>query len=144
MPSRHPPAGTSRRQAPHGRQLDDKPAKSARGTGHQDRLPGGRAEQVQGLALAGGPRRYSDLCRVIAGVSQKMLTQTLRTLERDGLVSRTMTSAVPVRVDYALTPLGDSLMPAVTAIKTWAEGHIDEIKASRADYDGHTAAGPNP
>jgi len=96
------------------------------------------------VALAGGPLRYSDLCRVIAGVSQKMLTQTLRTLERDGLVSRTMTPAVPVRVDYALTPLGDSLMPAVTAIKTWAEGHIDEIKASRADYDGHTAAGPNP
>jgi DNA-binding HxlR family transcriptional regulator len=73
-----------------------------------------------------------------------MLTQTLRTLERDGLVSRTMTPAVPVRVDYALTPLGDSLMPAVNAIKSWAEGHIDEINASRAEYDGRTAAGPNP
>jgi HxlR-like helix-turn-helix len=52
--------------------------------------------------------------------------------------------AVPVRVDYALTPLGDSLMPAVNAVKSWAEGHIDEIKASRAEYDGRTAAGPNP
>jgi DNA-binding HxlR family transcriptional regulator len=95
------------------------------------------------VALAGGPLRYSHLCRVIAGVSQKMLTQTLRTLERDGLVSRTMTPAVPVRVDYAVTPLGDSLMPAVNAIKSWAEGHIDEIKASRAEYDGRAETGPN-
>ena len=94
------------------------------------------------VALAGGPLRYSDLCRVIAGVSQKMLTQTLRTLERDGLVSRTMTPAVPVRVDYALTPLGGSLMPAVDAVKTWAEEHIDAINASRAGYDERTGAGP--
>src|SRR6266700_1578571 len=62
------------------------------------------------VALAGGTLRYSELCRLIAGVSQKMLTQTLRTLERDGLVSRTMTPSVPVRVDYTLTPLGESLM----------------------------------
>src|SRR3712207_85026 len=55
-------------------------------------------------ALADGPRRYNDLARKIAGVSQKMLTQTLRSLERDGLVSRTVIPAVPVRVDYALTP----------------------------------------
>jgi DNA-binding HxlR family transcriptional regulator len=96
------------------------------------------------VALSGGPLRYSDLCRVIAGVSQKMLTQTLRSLERDGLVARTMTPAVPVRVDYALTPLGDSLMPAVNAVKTWAEEHIDAINASRAEYDGRTAAGVNP
>src|SRR5215469_7866973 len=87
------------------------------------------------VALADGTKRYSDLCRVIAGVSQKMLTQTLRTLERDGLVARTATLAVPVRVDYALTPLGESLMPAVNAIKSWAEEHIAEIEASRAGYD---------
>jgi DNA-binding HxlR family transcriptional regulator len=93
------------------------------------------------VALAGGTLRYSDLCRIIAGVSQKMLTQTLRALERDGLVSRTMTPGVPVRVDYALTPLGGSLMPAVNAIKTWAEDHIGEIEASRAVYDGRTVAG---
>src|SRR5687767_13276792 len=62
-------------------------------------------------ALAGGPRRYSELSRTIAGVSEKMLTQTLRTLERDGLVSRRMALSVPVRVDYALTPLGESLLP---------------------------------
>jgi DNA-binding HxlR family transcriptional regulator len=92
------------------------------------------------VALAGGALRYSDLCRAIAGVSQKMLTQTLRTLERDGLVVRTMTPAVPVRVSYALTPLGESLMPTLQAIKTWAETHIGEIHASRAAYDDRTAS----
>ena len=94
------------------------------------------------VALADGALRYSDLCRVIAGVSQKMLTQTLRTLERDGLVARTVTPSVPLRVDYALTPLGQSLMPAVNAVKTWSEQHIGEIQASRAAYDGRTAAPP--
>jgi DNA-binding HxlR family transcriptional regulator len=92
------------------------------------------------VALADGPLRYSALCRVIAGVSQKMLTQTLRTLERDGLVARTVTPAVPARVDYALTPLGEGLMPAVNAVKAWAEQHIDEIEVSRAAYDGRAAA----
>jgi DNA-binding HxlR family transcriptional regulator len=89
-------------------------------------------------ALAGGPLRYSDLGRIIAGVSQKMLTQTLRTLERDGLVTRTVTASVPARVDYQLTPLGQSLMPAVNAVKAWAEEHIAEIEASRAAYDQTT------
>ena len=87
------------------------------------------------VALADGPRRYSDLGRIIAGVSQKMLTQTLRTLERDGLISRTVTAGVPARVDYQLTSLGESLMPAVGAVKAWAEAHIGEIEASRAAYD---------
>jgi DNA-binding HxlR family transcriptional regulator len=93
------------------------------------------------VALARGPLRYSDLRKVIAGVSQKMLTQTLRALERDGLVSRTVTAGVPVRVDYQLTPLGQSLMPAVTAVKSWAEEHIAEIEASRAAYDRRAAGG---
>lgn len=91
------------------------------------------------VALAGGPRRYSDLGRTIAGVSQKMLTQTLRTLERDGLVTRTVLASVPARVDYQLTPLGESLMPAVNAIKTWAEEHITQIEASRTAYDQKAA-----
>jgi DNA-binding HxlR family transcriptional regulator len=93
------------------------------------------------VALAGGPLRYSALSKIIAGVSQKMLTQTLRTLERDGLVSRTVTAGVPVRVDYQLTPLGESLMPAVNAVKSWAEENIGEIEASRAAYDSRTAGG---
>jgi DNA-binding HxlR family transcriptional regulator len=92
------------------------------------------------VALAGGPLRYSDLGRIITGVSQKMLTQTLRTLERDGLVARAVTASVPVRVDYQLTPLGDSLMPAVNAVKAWAEEHISEIEASRATYDQQVSA----
>lgn len=86
-------------------------------------------------ALADGPRRYGGLAREIAGVSQKMLTQTLRKLERDGIVSRTVTLSVPVRVDYELTPLGRSLLPVVDAIKDWAETHIEEVHAARAAYD---------
>jgi DNA-binding HxlR family transcriptional regulator len=86
-------------------------------------------------ALADGPQRYSGLSRTIAGVSEKMLTQTLRTLERDGLVSRSVTPSVPVRVEYALTPLGLSLMPVMRAIKDWAETHIDEVVEARHAYD---------
>ncbi|GAA4623085.1 helix-turn-helix domain-containing protein [Actinoallomurus vinaceus] len=86
-------------------------------------------------ALADGPRRYSDLGRIIAGVSQKMLTQTLRGLERDGMVTRTVTPSVPVRVDYELTPLGVSLLPLVRAAKEWAETHIEEVHTARAAYD---------
>ncbi|MGC0422009.1 winged helix-turn-helix transcriptional regulator [Embleya sp. AB8] len=86
-------------------------------------------------ALADGPQRYSDLSRRVAGVSQKMLTQTLRTLERDGLVTRTVTPSVPVRVDYALTPLGESLLPLMRAIKSWAEEHIPEVDRARERYD---------
>lgn len=87
------------------------------------------------VALAGGPQRYSDLSRTIAGVSQKMLTQTLRNLERDGLISRSVTPTVPVRVDYALTPLGASLLPVMQAVKDWAETHIEEVISARDTYD---------
>ncbi|MFG2867293.1 winged helix-turn-helix transcriptional regulator [Streptomyces sp. NPDC048338] len=86
-------------------------------------------------ALADGPRRYSHLQRTLASVSQKMLTQTLRHLERDGLVSRTVIPAVPVRVEYELTPLGRSLLPVMCAIKGWAEEHMDEVLAARASHD---------
>lgn len=60
-----------------------------------------------------------------------MLTQTLRTLERDGMVSRTITPAVPVRVEYELTPLGHSLLPVMRAVKEWAEVHMDDVLAAR-------------
>lgn len=86
-------------------------------------------------ALADGPQRYTELQRRLASVSQKMLTQTLRHLERDGLVSRTVTPSVPVRVEYALTPLGRSLLPVMRAIKDWAEEHMDEVRAARVTYD---------
>lgn len=86
-------------------------------------------------ALAEGPLRYSDLSRRIAGVSQKMLTQTLRQLERDGLLTRTLTPAVPVRVDYQLTELGKTMLPVVAAIKQWSEAHIHEIHTARDAFD---------
>ena len=86
-------------------------------------------------ALEGGPLRHSELARRIAGVSQKMLTQTLRTLERDGLLTRTVTASVPPRVDYALTPLGHELFPVMVAIKAWAETQLDRILEARAQYD---------
>ncbi|MBY8340133.1 helix-turn-helix transcriptional regulator [Streptomyces spinosirectus] len=91
-------------------------------------------------ALSSGPMRYSDLSRKIAGVSPKMLTQTLRALERDGLVTRTVTPSVPVRVDYELTELGGSLAQLMTAVKTWAETHFDEVHAAREQYDAGNAA----
>ena len=86
-----------------------------------------------------GPRRYSELSRRLAGVSQKMLTQTLRSLERDGLVSRTVTPTVPVTVTYELTGLGLSLHDTVRGLKAWAETHMDDVLANRETYDNHAA-----
>jgi DNA-binding HxlR family transcriptional regulator len=93
-------------------------------------------------ALADGPLRHSELSRIVAGASQKMLTQTLRKLERDGLVTRTVTASVPARVDYQLTPLGEALLPIQQAIKTWAETHIGEIHSARDRHDNHDGAVP--
>jgi DNA-binding HxlR family transcriptional regulator len=94
-------------------------------------------------ALGGGgqprPLRYSELGRLLAGVSQKMLTQTLRSLERDGLVTRAVTPTVPVTVSYELTELGLSLHAMIRGVKIWAEMHMDDVLASRAAYDSRTA-----
>jgi DNA-binding HxlR family transcriptional regulator len=94
-------------------------------------------------ALAERPMRYSELSRLIAGVSQKMLTQTLRTLERDGLIARTVTPSVPVRVDYELTPLGVELQPVMRAIKDWAERYIEDVEEARSAYDARAAVDPS-
>lgn len=91
-------------------------------------------------ALADGPRRHGQLLQQIAGASQKMLTQTLRQLERDGLVSRTVTPTVPLRVDYELTPLGDTLLPLLQGLKAWSEAHIGEIMAARDEYERRATA----
>lgn len=88
-------------------------------------------------ALGEQDSRYSVLSRQIAGVSQKMLTQTLRTLERDGLVRRVVTASVPVRVDYALTPLGRSLLPVIAEIKRWAEENMERVQRARIHYDAY-------
>ena len=89
------------------------------------------------VALAERSQRYSELARTVAGVSQKMLTQTLRNLERDGLITRQLTPSVPVRVDYELTDLGRSLMPVLRAVKHWAEVHMPDVRAARARFDQH-------
>ncbi|WP_104432294.1 winged helix-turn-helix transcriptional regulator [Kineococcus xinjiangensis] len=91
-------------------------------------------------ALADGPRRHGELRTRIAGASQKMLTQTLRALERDGLVTRTVTPSVPVRVDYELTALGRSLLPVLQALKAWSETHIEDVLTAREAYDAREAA----
>ena len=91
-----------------------------------------------------GPRRYSELSRRLAGVSQKMLTQTLRSLERDGLVSRTVTPTVPVTVTYELTCLGLSLQQLMCDVKAWAEAHMDEVLTNRKKYDKPVIARAGP
>jgi DNA-binding HxlR family transcriptional regulator len=85
--------------------------------------------------LAAGPRRSAELARAVAGASQKMLTQTLRGLERDGLVARTVEPAVPVRVRYRLTELGRSLLPVLSAVTEWADRHAADIDLARSRYD---------
>lgn len=81
--------------------------------------------------LADGPLRFSELAARIDGISQKMLTQTLRGLEQDGLVTRTVTAAVPVRVDYELTEAGCSLQGPLKALEDWAKNHMASILESR-------------
>ncbi|GIG40574.1 winged helix-turn-helix transcriptional regulator [Cellulomonas phragmiteti] len=86
------------------------------------------------------PMRYSEIARVLAGVSPKMLAQTLRSLEGDGLVSRTVTATVPVTVTYELTDLGVSLHATLRQIKRWAEEHMDDVLAHRAAHARTTSA----
>jgi DNA-binding HxlR family transcriptional regulator len=90
-------------------------------------------------ALEGGSKRHSELARAVAGVSQKMLTQTLRELERSGLITRTVTPSVPVRVDYEMTELGASLQVVMQQLKDWAEVNMDRILDARGRYDSTVA-----
>src|SRR3954464_15235108 len=83
-------------------------------------------------ALEGRTLRFQELRRAVDGVSQKMLTQTLRGLERDGLVHRAIYASVPPKVEYSLTPLGATLSGVVLEIRTWAYRHMDEIEQDRA------------
>src|SRR5262245_42665226 len=83
-------------------------------------------------ALADGTHRYGDLQRRVGGVSQKMLTQTLRALECDGLVARRVYPVVPPRVEYSLTPLGRTLIEPLDAICRWAERHLPQLLEARA------------
>ena len=85
--------------------------------------------------LGDGPRRFNELRREIPSVSQRMLTLTLRNLERDGIVSRTVTPSIPPRVDYELTALGHSLLKPITALTEWALDHIEQIHQAQASFD---------
>lgn len=87
--------------------------------------------------------RFNELKRLIGGISQKMLTQTLRDLERDGLVKRTMYAEIPPRVEYTLTPLGRTLCGPISALTQWAHNHIDEVKQAQSEFDSR-AESPKP
>jgi DNA-binding HxlR family transcriptional regulator len=96
------------------------------------------------VSLQAGTLRFSALRRAIDGITQKMLTQTLRALERDGIVDREVIPTVPVTVRYTLTPLGHSLADAVSVIREWAYTHMDAIEAARAAYQSGIGAPPTP
>lgn len=87
------------------------------------------------MLLAQKPRRFTEVKRAINGISQRMLTLCLRGLERDGLVKRTVIAVMPPHVEYELTPLGRSLTEPVIALGTWAQDHIADIDAARAEFD---------
>jgi len=88
------------------------------------------------MLLASGPRRFNELKRMIGGISQRMLTLTLRGLERDGLVTRTVFPTIPPRVDYELTDLGRGLRKPVEELGKWASEHVPEIESARERFDG--------
>jgi DNA-binding HxlR family transcriptional regulator len=87
------------------------------------------------MMLIGGPQRFNELKRTIGGISQRMLTLTLRGLERDGLVTRTVFPTIPPRVDYELTDLGRGLANPVQALGQWAFAHLPEIEGARTSFD---------
>jgi DNA-binding HxlR family transcriptional regulator len=91
-------------------------------------------------ALLDGPRRHGELKRSIQGISQKMLTQTLRSMEADGLVQRTVIDVVPPHVDYSLTPLGQTLSEPLVAICQWAMDHLADMQRARARNAAPTTA----
>jgi DNA-binding HxlR family transcriptional regulator len=93
------------------------------------------------MLLGEGPRRFNELKRMVGGISQRMLTLTLRGLERDGLVTRTVFPTIPPRVDYELTDLGRGLSKPVEALGRWAMDHQTEIQAARARFDGRNEPG---
>ncbi len=92
------------------------------------------------VLLGDGPKRFNEIKRMVGGISQRMLTFTLRGLERDGLVNRTVLPTAPPRVDYELTKLGGTLWQAVEPLSSWARAHVGEILTSRERFDRKDAA----
>jgi DNA-binding HxlR family transcriptional regulator len=93
------------------------------------------------MQLERGPRRFSEIKRAVGGISQRMLTLTVRGLERDGLVTRRIFPTIPPRVEYELTRLGRSLCEPVIALGTWAQTHLAEIEAARSAFDQRDGVG---
>ncbi|HEX9466058.1 MAG TPA: helix-turn-helix domain-containing protein [Alphaproteobacteria bacterium] len=91
------------------------------------------------VLLGDGPKRFNEIKRMVGGISQRMLTFTLRGLERDGLVTRTVYPTTPQRVDYELTQLGSTLWKAVEPLGSWARAHVGEILRSRKRFDQKNA-----
>ena len=91
------------------------------------------------VLLGDGPKRFNEIKRMVGGISQRMLTFTLRGLERDGLVTRTVFPTTPQRVDYELTKLGGTLWEAVEPLGLWARAHVGEILTSRVQFDAKDA-----
>ena len=87
------------------------------------------------VLLGDGPKRFNEIRRMVGGISQRMLTFTLRGLERDGLLTRTVYPTTPQRVDYELTQLGSTLWQAVEPLSSWARAHVSEILTSRLRFD---------
>ncbi|MFD5052188.1 winged helix-turn-helix transcriptional regulator [Streptomyces tendae] len=115
-------------------------------TSGRPRQNAGRARVVLGMVgdkwsllvvcrLDQGPRRFTELKRAVDGISQRMLTVTLRGLERDGIVTRTVHNVMPPHVTYRLTPMGKTLYEATTPLLRWTTEHLPQIDASRAAYD---------
>jgi DNA-binding HxlR family transcriptional regulator len=90
--------------------------------------------------LAGGARRFGELRRDIVGISPKVLTQKLRELERDGVLTRKIYASVPPKVEYRLTPLGQTLVGLLDAIRVWSETHIETVMAAQQTYDAQASA----
>lgn len=86
-------------------------------------------------ALEGGTKRFSQLLAQIDGISNKMLSQTLRDMEHNGLVQRVVYPVVPPHVEYSLTPLGQTLIDPIAALRTWAEEHLDEVEEARVKHN---------
>jgi len=102
-----------------------------------DRIADKWTTLIIGILSQAEHRRFNELRRMIGGISQKMLTQTLRDLERDGLVKRTIYAEIPPRVEYELTPLGRTLCGPLGSLTQWAHDHMEEVKRAQTEFDAH-------
>lgn len=97
---------------------------------------------IIGLLAQSESRRFNELRRAIGGISQKMLTQTLRDMERNGLVNRNMYAEIPPRVEYSLTPLGKTLCDPLDALRRWAQTHLSDVRSAQEAFDRRQAQRP--